>query len=908
MPSPLHTLFGRALAWMHPRRAAVDRQELSAFIASALGDAWTTGRARAVGGLLINLTGDLARAWIGRSALPITARRLATHAPASRRSSSMDRLASDLRYAIRVLLRTPLFTTVAVAVLAIGIGASTAVYAVVDGVLLRPFTYPDMHRLAILNERGGNGQMMSVAWPTYLDWRAQNEVFEELGIYRSTVVTLTGGQEPERLNASMTSSSVFTSMGIQPLAGRVFGEAEDQVGTARVAVISERLWRNRFAAREDIVGLGVTFNAEPFTIVGVMPTGMRFPSRMTDVWIPLGLFINGFPPSRGAHPGLTAVGRVKPGLSFDQARAGMDTVARRLGETYPDTNKNLTVVVSSYYEQIVQNIRPTLYLLLGAVSLLLVMACTNLASLMLARAEGRHREFAVRAALGAARTRLVRQVLVEASLLAVAGGIAGVALAHAIVQAFIAMRPTTIPRIDLLAVDWRVSLFAIGLSAFTAIVVGLLPAIRAARPDLQRHLRDVRSSGSRRAVNLRRVLVVGQVAVAAVLLIGAGLLGKSLARLSAIELGFEPSQLLTMRLSIPNAAYPSADAWIAFHKDVVERLTALHGADAVGVNSALPLEGGGSESPVIKEGDPMPGPGRVETMCLFQSSGGEYFRAMGIELKRGRFFESRDMAGAPVAVIDETAAAKLFGAENPVGRRIAFEFDGAENAHLPGSMTPKWREVVGVVGTVKHYGLISGPPYVQIYAPFTQLPIWFRDRRPTMALVVRTTGDADSMIASVRRTVAAVDARVPVFGVQPMTQYIGQQTEQPRLSALLMTGFGVLAALVATIGLYGVLAYIVSQRTREIGVRLALGARRTDIVRQVVRSGLILAIVGLVVGLGTAIGAVRWIATLLYQVSPTDGTTFVWVAAGLLVTALLASLLPARRASRVDPLVALRSD
>jgi putative ABC transport system permease protein len=821
----------------------------------------------------------------------------------------MDRVASDLRYAVRVLLRTPLFTTIAVLMLAIGIGAATAVYAVVDGVLLRPFTYPDMDRLVILNERGGNGQLMSLAWPTYQDWRAQNDVFEELGVYRPATVTLTGGQEPERLNGSLASSSVFASMGIPPLAGRVFGETDDLAGAARTTVISERLWRNRFGAREDIIGLAVTLNAEPFTIVGVMPAGMRFPSRMTDVWLPLGLFVNTFPTSRGAHPGLTAVGRVKAGITFDRARAGMDTVASRLAEQYPDTNKNLTVNFSPYYELIVQNIRPTLYLLLGAVSLLLVMACTNLASLMLARAEGRHREFAVRAALGAARTRLVRQVLVESVILAVVGGAAGVALAHAIVQGFIAMRPTSIPRIDLLAVDWRVALFAIGVSALTAIVVGLLPAIRAAKPDLQRHLRDVRSSGSRRAVNLRRALVVGQVAVAAVLLVGAGLLGKSLARLSAIELGFSPSQLLTMRLALPNAAYPTADAWITFHRDVAERLAALPGADAVGLNSALPLEGGAAESPVIKEGDQLPGPGRPETMCMFQSSGGEYFRAMGIALKRGRFFEPRDMTGPPVAIIDETAAAKLFGSENPVGRRIAFEFEGVENdQHKPGAMTAKWREVVGVVATVKHYGLVDGPPYVQIYAPFTQIPIWFRDRRPAMAVVVRTTGDPDTMIASVRRTVAGVDARVPVYGVQPMTEYLGQQTEQSRLGAMLMTGFGVLAALVATIGLYGVLAYLVSQRTREIGVRLALGARRSDIVRQVVRSGLVLAIAGLVVGLGTAVGAVRWITTLLYQVSPTDAVTFTWVGAGVLVTALVASLIPARRASRVDPLVALKTD
>jgi putative ABC transport system permease protein len=819
----------------------------------------------------------------------------------------MDRLSSDLRYAVRVLLRTPMFTTVAIVTLAVGIGAATAVYAVVDGVLLRPFTYPHMDRLAILTERGPNGQGMSVAWPTFVDWRAQNDVFDELGVYRGATVTLTGGQEPERLNGSLVSSSVFSSMGIQPLAGRVFGAADDEVGAARTAVISERLWRGRFGAREDLVGQSVTLNAEPFTIIGVMPAGMRFPSRLTDVWLPLGLFVNTFPASRGAHPGLTAVGRLKPGVTFERAQLGMDVVAKRIGEQYPDTNRQLTVNVASYYELIVQNIRPTLYLLLGAVTLLVVMACTNLAGLMLARAEGRHREFAVRAALGAARSRLVRQVLVEAMLVSAAGGVVGVALAHTIVQAFIAMRPTTIPRIDLLAVDWRVALFAVGLSVLTAVFVGLLPAFRAASPDLQRHLRDVRSSGSRRAVRLRRVLVVGQVAVAAVLLVGAGLLGKSLARLTSIELGFSPSQLLTMRLAIPNAAYPTPEAWISFHREIADRVSALPGVEAAGLNSALPLEGGGSESPVIKEGDPLPSPGKVDTMCLFQANGGEYFRAMGIELKRGRYFDARDMTGAPVAVVDETLATRLFGSENPVGHRIAFEFEGADS-HAGGPMQPRWREVVGVVSHVKHYGLTGEPPFVQIYAPFTQLPIWFRDRRPTMALVVRTAGDPTSMIAAVRRTVSAVDARVPVFGVQPMTDYLGQQTEQPRLSALLMTGFGGLAALVAAVGLYGVLAYLVSQRTREIGVRLALGARRSDIVRQVVRSGLGLALVGLVVGLGASIAAMRYITTLLYEVSPTDTATFVGVGAGLTVTALLASVLPARRASRVDPLAALKAD
>jgi putative ABC transport system permease protein len=822
----------------------------------------------------------------------------------------MDRLTSDVRYALRGLRRTPMFTVAAVLTLALGIGAATAVYAVVDGVLLRPFTYPHMDRLAILSEQGANGQQMSVAWPTFLDWRAQNDVFEELGVYRGATVTLTGGSEPERLTGSLVSASVFTSMGIPPLAGRVFGEADDAVGAQRSAIISERLWRNRFGARDDVVGSVVTLNGESFTIVGIMPAGMRFPSRMTDVWLPVGLFVQTFPTSRGAHPGLTAVGRMKPGVTFERAHLGMDVVARRLAEQYPDTNKQLTVVVASYYELIVRNIRPTLYLLFGAVTLLVVMGCTNLAGLMLARAEGRHREMAVRAALGAGRARLVRQVLVEAGLLAVVGGAAGIALAAAIVRAFVAMRPTTVPRVDLLGVDWRVAAFAVGLSAATAVLVGLMPAFRAASPDLQAHLRETRSSGGRRAVRARRVLVVGQVAVAAVLLVGAGLFARSFARLSAIDLGFSPEQLLTMRLSIPNAAYPTPEAWITFHRDVVERVAALPGARAAGLNSALPLEGGGSESPIIKEGEPLPLPGQgPPSMCLFQASGGDYFRAMGITLQHGRFFDARDTAdSAPVAIVDETFVRQKFGSENPVGRRVAFEF--MMPGHDTGVSVPsaRWREIVGVVSHVKHYALIGGPPYVQVYAPFTQLPVWFRNRRPSMALVVRTTGEPVAMTAAVRNAVSSVDRSVPVYGVQPMTEYLGQQTEQQRLSALLMIGFAGLAALVSTVGLYGVLAYVVSQRTREIGVRLALGASRADIVRQIVRAGLVLAVIGLVVGLGASILATDWIATLLYEVSPTDTATFVAVAIGLMAIAVLASLLPARKASKVDPLIALRTE
>jgi putative ABC transport system permease protein len=891
------------LAAAYPVRARYTSADMLAFLDDALVDAWRDRGWRGLGSVVALAATDVARVRLGRASLPVTSRPRSFDVH-TLRASLMDRLIADLRYSIRTLVRTPAFTAVAVVTLALGLGAITAVYAVVDGVLLRPFPYPYMDRLAILMESGGNAQAMSVAWPNLVDWRAQNEVFEELGVYRNMPVALVGGEAPERLNGCLVSSSVFASMGIAPLAGRTFNEGDDAAGAARVAIISERVWRNRFGARSDIVGLPVTLNSQPFTIAGVMPAGMRFPSRTTDVWLPIGLFVDTFP-ERGAHPGLIGVGRLKPGLDFERARSSMAAIANRLAERYPDSNKGTGITVTPYYELIVQNIRPVLRMLLGAVAMLLLIACSNLASLMLARAESRHRELAVRSALGASRLRLVRQVLMESALLAGIGGTIGLGLAYLGVRAFVRSQPSTVPRIDLLGVDWRVLAFALIVSGLTVVLFGLLPALRASRPDLQFALRTSRTGASRRSVRLRRVLVGGQVAIAAVLLVGAGLFAKSLGKLTAIELGFDPARVIAMRLTVPDAKYTTADAWIGFHRTLLDRLSGIPGADAVAINSALPLEGNGSESPVMKEGDPLPAPGRPMQMCLFQATGGEYFKAMGIPVISGRLFEARDSLGSPpVAVVDDTLAARLFGQENPVGRRIAFEFKGHDRA----SMQPVWREIIGVVRHVKHYGITGEPPFVQIYAPFVQLPIWMENRRPTMALVVRTAADPDAMVSTIRRAVVGIDPSIPVYGIQPMRFYVAQATEQPRLSAMLVTGFAALALVLAAVGVYGVLAYLVSQRTREIGVRVALGARRVDIVRHIVVQGLILAVVGLAIGLAGAAALANLLGTLLYEVSPRDGATFATTALVLAIVATVASVIPARRASSVDPLIALRAE
>jgi putative ABC transport system permease protein len=891
------------IASAYPSSSPCTATDAAAFLDAALADAWRERRWRGVAAVAWTTTVDLARAWTGRAALPLSvvSNRNTVH---NSRSPVMDRFMSDIRYSMRTLRRAPVFAAVAVLTLALGIGATTAVFAVVDGVLLRPFPYPYMDRLMMLTEVAGTGQTMSVAWPNYQDWRAQNDAFEDLGLFRNMPVALAGGDAPERLNGSLMSSSIFASIGIAPIAGRTFNEQDDVPGGPRVAIISERLWRNRFGARGDITNLPVTLNSQPFTIVGVMPASMRFPGRAVDVWLPLGLFVDTFPKARGAHPGLFAFGRLKPGVDVERGRATMNAIAKRLSDQYPDSNRNNGIVVTPYYELIVQNIRPVLQMLLGAVTMLLLIACSNLASLMLARAESRQRELALRAALGAGRGRLIRQVLAESAMLAAAGGVLGVGLAYAAVRAFVGSQPSTVPRIDLLAIDWRVLTFAMLVSAVTVVLFGLLPALRASRPDLQYVLRTLRGS-SRRSVRLRRVLVGAQIAVATVLLVGAGLFARSLGRLMAIELGFDPARVVAMRLTLPDAKYPTRDAWIAFHQTVLDRLSAMPGAEAIAMNSAVPLEGGGAESPVIKEGDPIPSADRPADPTLFQATAGEYFRVMGIPLVQGRVFGAADTGSSPpVVIIDETLAKHLFGTQSAVGRRVAFEFKG----HGPGNSQPFFREVVGVVRHVRHYGLTTEPISFQVYAPMVQLPIWWDTRRPAMALLVRTGTDADAMVSSVRRAVVAIDSSVPVYGVQTMETYVSQATEQPRLSAMLVSAFAVLALVLAAVGVYGVLAHVVSQRTREIGVRMALGARRGDILRHVVSQGLVLTGAGLAIGLAGAAALANLVRTLLYQVSPRDAGTFATTAVVLGVIAVVASLIPARRASSVDPLTALRSE
>jgi putative ABC transport system permease protein len=825
---------------------------------------------------------------------------------ASMRTRPADAVATDARYALRALRKSPGFTIVVMLTLALGIGATTAIFTVVDAVMLRPYPYADMSRIVGLAEATRKGQTISIAWPNFQDWREQNQVFEHLAIYRGMVVNLTGSDQPERLIASLASSDLFKALGMPAIVGRTFAADEDKPGAPRVAVVSERFWRSHLNADPAAIGRSLTLNGEPHTIVGVMPAGMRFPSRLTDVWLPLGLFVPAFPAERGAHPGLFGVAKLKPGVSVERASADMDAIARRLEQQYPMSNTDHTVAVQAYYEQIVQNVRPALLTLACAVAFVLLIACANLANLMLARADGRQREIAIREALGASRWRIFQQLLTESILMALGGGVLGALLARWAVAAFVATRPTTVPRIDLIAVDARVLAFAIVVSIVTGIAFGLAPALRASSLDLLASLKDAAHGSAGTGRRMRSALVVGEVAMAIVLLVGAGLTIRSFAALTALDLGFDPSRVVTMRVSVPNARYPEVARWIAFHRDILGRAGAIPGVDAVGLNSATPLEGGGSESEVRYEGQPPPRSASEEaTTCLFQATTPDYFRAMGIAIVRGRTFTDRDdAAGAPVAIVEDALARKFFPGADPIGKRIAFEFTGG---HGPAAQ-PIWREIVGVVRHVRHYGLVREPDNLEVYAPLEQLPIWFRERRPNMTLFARTLLAPEQLAASIRQAVSSVDPQIPIFSVLTMEEYVGQATEQPRLNMTLLAVFGGLALVLASVGIYGVLSYIVGRRTPEIGIRLALGATRGDVMRLVVGHGMRLAIAGILIGLAAAWAVTRSLTSLLYGISPHDPATFAAIAAMLAAVALAASYVPGRRATRVDPMLALRAE
>jgi putative ABC transport system permease protein len=822
----------------------------------------------------------------------------------------MHTLFQDLRYGARMLLKQPGFTLIAVLTLALGIGANTAIFSVINTVLLRPLPYPESDRLVLYNERSPQMDGMSIAWPNYTDWRAQQTVFEEMGVFNRGDYNLTGAGDPERIRAGQVTASLFTTLRATAALGRVFTAEEDKPGGPPVVVLSHDLWQRRFGARADIVGQTLNFNDRNYTVIGVMPPSFRLPSRV-EMWVPVGQLSD--QPAwkeRGNHPGLYGVARLKPGVSIEQARAAMDNIAEGLEKLYPNSNQNNRVRMIPLLENYVGDIRRALWVLFGAVGFVLLIACANIANLLLARAVTRQKELAVRTALGAGRWRIVRQLLTESLLLAVLGGALGLLLAVWGVELILKASPNALPRAQEIGLDGSVLGFTFLVSLLTGVIFGLIPAWQASRADVHETLKETGRGNSGRRQWLRGSLVVTEVAAALVLLVGAGLLIRSFYRLHQVDPGFSYERLWSANISLPEKKYDD-EKRIAFWQQLTERLRGVPGVEAASVSSGLPLGNNGWQTSFTVEGRPAPPPGQMPLMeaCLVSP---DYFRAMSIPLKAGRYFNEQDnrqhlagrdlsklpenqRAGAAVnvIVIDEEFARRYWPNENAVGKSIRLGGADSTNPVLT---------VVGVVGRVKMESLSGGTDYVQGYFCSLQLP------SRGMTAVIKSRVEPASLTAAVRAQVAALDANQPIFEIRTMEQIRDESVATEKLNVMLLMIFAAVALALALVGIYGVMSYAVTQRTHEIGIRLALGAGTSDVMRLVVGQGMQLAALGIGLGLGLALGLTWLMKVLLFGVSATDPLTFATVAIVLALVALLACWIPARRATKVDPMVALRAE
>jgi putative ABC transport system permease protein len=806
----------------------------------------------------------------------------------------MGTLMQDIRYGIRLMLKSPGFTLIAVVALALGVGANSAIFSVVNAVLLRPLPYADPDRLAIMWEKAST-QDTSVSYLNYQDWRDQNQSFEQLTAFRRDSFNLVGAGEPERLAGRMVTANFFYTLGAKLLKGRDFQAEEDRIGGNKVVILGHGFWQRRFGGDESIVGRQLNLRNQSYTVIGITPPDFRYGAD-TDIYVLLGQGEERFYQSRGAHPGIYVIGRLKPGVQLEQARADMDAIQARLGQQYPESNSERRAHVESLYDNTVQDVRSTLFILLGAVGFVLLIACANVANLLLARSAVRQKEIAIRTALGAGRWRIIRQLLTESVLLSILGGGLGLLLALWGTDVLKSLVPDNIPRLDEAAIDMRVLGFTLLVSVLTGVIFGLAPALSSSRVDLNESLKEGErgSTGSRHRV--RSGLVIAEIAVALVLLIGAGLMVKSLWRLQSVQTGFEQKNLLTMQLSY--AAKPDEGAKVrGFFEQLEQKIKGLPGVESVSLSNGMPFLGA-SEDSFWVAGRPKEKPTDIMMGVLYVVTP-DYFRTLGVELKKGRLIDERDRAGSPlVALIDESLAQKYFPNEDPVGKRLENGFGPDETSF----------EIIGVVEHVKHYGLEGEVPVdPQFYYAFNQVPEKFLPVLSNrMSLAVRTSVEPLSLVGAVRQQVLAVDSNQPVYNARTMERVVSESIAARRFAMLLMTIFAVVALLLASVGIYGVMSYSVTQRTHEIGVRMALGASVKDILKLIVGQGMLLVGVGVGLGLLAAFLLTRVMSSLLYGVSTTDPLTFAGISLLLAVIAFAACYLPARRASKVDPMVALR--
>lgn len=803
----------------------------------------------------------------------------------------MEALLQDLRYGIRMLWHSPGFTLVALLTLTLGIGANSAIFSVVNSVLLRPLDYEESDRLMILSERSQILEGMSISYPNFTDWREQNQVFEQIAVFRRQSYNLTGIGDPEFLLGGMVSAELFPALRVEPALGRTFTSEEDRPGGNQVAVLTHGLWQRRFGSDPDILGQTLTLNSKPYTVIGVMPAGFVYPSRV-ELWVPVGQESGQESwRERGNHPGLYGVARLKPGITLDQARADMDAIAVSLEQQYPQSNSGNRVSITPMLEQAVRNIRPALLVIMGAVAFVLLIACANVANLLLARAAARQKEIAIRSALGAGRVRIIRQLLTESALLSIAGGGLGLLLAVWGVKLIVGINPDGIPRAREISLDSRVVLFTFAVALLTGIIFGLVPAWQASKPDMNETLKDAGrgSTGGVHRQRFRNVLVVAEVALALVLLIGGGLMIRSFYTLQQVHPGFEANNLLTFQFTLPRDKYSEQQQRANFFRQVTDRIGEMPGVESVGLATGLPLGNNGNQTSFTVEGQAVPEPGQRPLAEMAYISP-EYFKTMQMTLLKGRTFNDQDKADSPrVFVIDETFASRHWPDEDPIGKQV--RFGGPNN---PPST------VVGIVKRVKMEGLDTDSNRVQAYFPYMQ-SAW-----TSMSVVVRTTGDPASMTSSLRQQVLSIDKDQPIYNIRTMESIREQVVAPQRLNVLLLGIFAGVALILAAVGIYGVMSYSITQRTHEMGIRLALGARPVDVLKLVVGQGMKVAGIGVVIGLGGAFALTRLMSSLLFGVSATDPVTFAVIALILAFIALLANYIPARRATRVNPIIALR--
>ena len=819
----------------------------------------------------------------------------------------MSTLLQDIRFGTRMLFKTPAITFIVILALSLGIGANTAIFSVINSVLLKPLPFDHPEQLLFLNERSPVLDEMSISYPNFTDWRNQNHVFEKIGVYNRNSYNLTGYGEAERLLAAQVSADLFAALRAKAAIGRVFTNDEDKPGGAPVVVLSYGLWQRRFGGQESILNQSLTLNGKSYTVIGVMPADYAYPSRV-EMWVPVGqLSDNPNWQQRGNHPGLYAVARLKDGLSQAQAQADMNNIAANLEKQFPDSNTSNGVRIRTLTEIFVGDIGKTLWVLFGAVGFVLLIACANIANLLLARATSRQKEIAIRAAMGAGRWRIARQLLTESVLLAIIGGAFGIAIAHWGLKLILYISPTAIPRSREITLDWRVLAFTLGVSFLTGILFGLVPAIQATVVDVHETLKETGRGTSGRHW-LRSSLVIVEVATTMVLLIGAGLMIRSFYRLQQVNPGFSYDNLTSFTVSLPEKKYVTFEQRNQFFQRLLDNIRTLPGVQSVGAASGLPLGNNGWQTSFRVDGRPEPPRGQVPLMEACTVSP-DYFRAMNIPLKRGRYFSDQDnrsfianrdlsklsegerlIRGTNVIIVDEEFARRHWPNEEAVGKRIRFG-NQSDSPVL---------EVVGVVGRVKMESLTDDSNRVQGY--FSSLQVPFNG----MTIVIKGNGDPNQLIASAREQVKAVDPDQPIYNIRTMEEIRGESVAPQRLNLTLLGIFAGIAFVLAVVGIYGVMSYSVTQRTHEIGIRMAIGAQPSDVFRMILGHGMLLTMVGIAVGLLGAFGLTRLMAAMLFGVKPTDPLTFMGVAVLLTAVALIACYIPGRRATKVDPVNSLR--